>query len=454
MKVCVFIGPTLSLGDARAELDAVYLSPASQGDVYRAACRKPQAIGIIDGFFECVPAVWHKEILWAMSEGIHVFGCSSMGALRAAELADFGMEGVGKVFEAYREARLEDDDEVAVAHAPASGGYRSLSDAMVNIRATLAAAEHAGIIGRAARKKLERIAKGMPYWERSYAAVMKAASGQLRRREKDGLSRWLPIGQVDQKREDALAMLRLMRARLEAGFGRKQVRFSFQYTANWDVACSRAGVLQLDAQGGGGAMLADHLLDELRMEGESYERTRQAALWRFLALEEARRQGMIPGPERVAATGQLFRRTHGLEEPEAFARWLEANHLGREGFQTLMRDEACLERVRELAEGEAAELAADHLRMRGDYARLAKRAREKQRVLESRGMQNPAAADVGVSEEELLRRYFEERLGRPVATDLAQFWGEAGFEDEGSFRRAILREYCYTGLVRSGSGVG
>ena len=88
MSVFVFTGPTLSPEKACAELDAIYLPPVSQGDVYRAALKRPRAIGIIDGYFECVPAVWHKEILWAMTEGIHVYGSASMGALRAVELAD------------------------------------------------------------------------------------------------------------------------------------------------------------------------------------------------------------------------------------------------------------------------------------------------------------------------------------------------------------------------------
>ena len=86
--IVVFTGPTLPADQARAILpDALYLPPVAQGDVYRAAGHQPQAIALIDGFFEHVPAVWHKEILWAMAQGIHVFGSSSMGALRAAELA-------------------------------------------------------------------------------------------------------------------------------------------------------------------------------------------------------------------------------------------------------------------------------------------------------------------------------------------------------------------------------
>ena len=98
VSIVVFVGPTLDRNSASKELDATYLPPASQGDVYLAARARPWAIGIVDGYFQRVPAVWHKEILWALSRGVHVFGAASMGALRAAELAPFGMRGVGKIF--------------------------------------------------------------------------------------------------------------------------------------------------------------------------------------------------------------------------------------------------------------------------------------------------------------------------------------------------------------------
>jgi hypothetical protein len=79
MKVCVFIGPTLAAGDARALCpDVVCLPPVRQGDVYRvAAGLRPDAIGIVDGYFSHVPSVWHKEILCAMTEGIRVYGSAS-----------------------------------------------------------------------------------------------------------------------------------------------------------------------------------------------------------------------------------------------------------------------------------------------------------------------------------------------------------------------------------------
>src|SRR5262249_34690040 len=73
--VFVFTGPTLPVEEGRTILDdAVYLPPASQGDVYRAARERPWGIAIVDGYFGRVPAVWHKEILWALAQGVHVFG--------------------------------------------------------------------------------------------------------------------------------------------------------------------------------------------------------------------------------------------------------------------------------------------------------------------------------------------------------------------------------------------
>ena len=69
MNILVFAGPSLPLSEARQEIDAVFLPPVSEGDIYRATFERPDAIGIIDGYFENVPAVWHKEILYALQQG-------------------------------------------------------------------------------------------------------------------------------------------------------------------------------------------------------------------------------------------------------------------------------------------------------------------------------------------------------------------------------------------------
>src|SRR5262245_18187752 len=195
MSIFVFLGPTLPVTVAREILDATYLPPVSMGEVYALMKRQPKVIAIIDGLFQRVPAVWHKEILFALSQGVRVFGSSSMGALRAAELHTFGMEGVGQVFEAYRDGLFEDDDEVAVIHGPEEFGYRQLSEAMVNIRVGLRQAEIAGAICSATHHALLCAAKRTFYPERSWPSLLErgaalglpeielTALGQMTRRD-------------------------------------------------------------------------------------------------------------------------------------------------------------------------------------------------------------------------------------------------------------------------------
>ncbi len=84
-----------------------------------------------------------------------------MGALRAAELASYGMIGVGEVFSAFHRNELEDDDEVALLHGPAESQYKQLSEAMVNIRASFNAAVLQGILSRIEADRLVGIGKAI-----------------------------------------------------------------------------------------------------------------------------------------------------------------------------------------------------------------------------------------------------------------------------------------------------
>jgi hypothetical protein len=207
----IFLGPSLPVDAARALAPAVFVPPARMGDVYRHVRDGARHVAIIDGYYESVPAVWHKEILWALGSGVRVCGAASMGALRAAELDRYGMVGVGEVYRQYRDGVLEDDDEVALLHAPATGGYAAASTPLVNMRATLDAAVAAGIVDRDAARALVAALKARHYPERDYAAVLTAAdrlddSGILRRR----LAAWLPGGAVDVKRRDAEELIRVM----------------------------------------------------------------------------------------------------------------------------------------------------------------------------------------------------------------------------------------------------
>jgi hypothetical protein len=242
MSVHVFLGPSLPAEDAHKELDATYHPPVAQGDIIRLVRQKPAVIGIIDGYFEGVPSVWHKEILFAMARGVHVVGASSMGALRAAELYQFGMEGIGAVFEAFRDGRLEDDDDVAVIHGPPELGFPPLSEAMVNIRRTLSDALAHDIISEATRQRLEELAKMLAYKDRTFANMMDLAREYgVAKLEVDQFAAWLPNGRVDQKREDALLLLRSLRQRMKTGFKPKDVKYHFEHTTLWERTVRESG---------------------------------------------------------------------------------------------------------------------------------------------------------------------------------------------------------------------
>jgi hypothetical protein len=449
MNVCVFAGPTISPADAGAELEAVYLPPAAEGDVYRAALKRPQAIGIVDGYFQSTPTVRHKEILWAMSRGIHVFGSSSIGALRAAELAVFGMEGVGTIFELYRDGVLEDDDEVAVAHGPPETGFLAGSEAMVNIRQTLRKAELAGIISKELGTVLEKIGKDLFYPDRKYSVLLRCAS-EYRQWEAElaRFQQWLPTGRINQKREDALAMLRVMRRRLGQGLQAKTVSYSFEHTSMWESAWRQSGELRFDANTHPGAVVLEPILDELRLEGDQFKQHRLAALERFLAVREADRLGVKVTDGRRKEAEQAFRRERNLGDVAELERWMNNNGLKRHEFDTLMMDEARARWIQQRFQFAAVSRLADELRLSGDYPRLVARALAKDGLLESLGLKHPCLSSAGLTENQLLNWYFEELLHRPLPDDVISYARELGFASPDAFRRALLKEYLYRRFER------
>ena len=219
MTTVAFLGPSLPQDDARDLTDAILLPPARRGDIVAAiAQHDPETILIVDGYFEQVPSVWHKEILWALEQGRTVAGAASMGALRAAELAQFGMIGVGRIFEAYATGRFdpfddpfEDDDEVAVLHGPAETGYAA-TEAMVDVRASLAAARDAERITTDEMLAIAASAKSLFYKRRTWASVLAAADG-IPADTRETLRNWLKDNRILQKRLDATELLRQSAAR-------------------------------------------------------------------------------------------------------------------------------------------------------------------------------------------------------------------------------------------------
>lgn len=444
MTACVFLGPTLPVTEAREALEAEYLPPVRQGDVYRAVLRyRPRAVGIIDGYFHQVPSVWHKEILWAMAEGVHVFGSASMGALRAAELHPFGMNGVGEVYAAYRQRIIEDDDEVAVVHGPPETGFLAASEAMVNIRRTLAEAKEDGVIADRTRRDLVRIAKALFYPRRSYPEVLeRGAAESLPAGELSALGDWLGHGRVDVKRSDALEMLGAIGELLAADPPPKQVDYSFEHTTMWEAAITDIDSAVSDSAGEEEHSEQEWLLDELRLNSDAHKRLRHAALLRLLVRREADRSRVEVREDELRQFTTDFRLRHDLRFGRDLDRWLAERELDRRTFGKLMEDEVLLSRLSGQARGELERYLVRQLRMDADYGQIAARARAKREALAAGG-ERMRKTDKDIDDLRAMMWYFTQRLGRPVPDDIDAWAARSGFESATAFLRAVLREYRY-----------
>ena len=442
MNAVVFLGPSLSRQDAEAILTADYRPPVRQGDVYRVVQNgQPDAIAIVDGYFQEVPSVWHKEILWALDQGVAVYGAASMGALRAAEMQRYGMRGLGRIFEAFRDGvfppyddeAFEDDDEVAVIHGPAELGYSALSDAMVDLRATFARAAAESVIDEGLRDRLVKAYKGRFYRERSFEALSEvlfslgAAAEQAR-----ALQAWLPTGRVEQKREDAKALL----GHLAAGEPGKEAQwpeqsFVFETTTLWAQFVEAGSGDSSDR-----VSLEERLvLDELRLDPDLYEEVRRVAALRRAAMVGGERRAPSDGERREAL--DRLRRREGLWSRADLEAWARANDLDRAGFDRLIEEEAKIALEVAAAASEIDAYLLDVLRQDGRYEGLARRAREKE--VEEAAM--PPESLRPLAAESLLDWYFDQHLGRDLPRDPQAVSDELGFATFDDFLRALAREY-------------
>ena len=355
MTAYVFLGPSLPVEEASRILEATYLPPVQQGDILRLLRRKPRVIGIVDGYFEIVPAVWHKEILFAIESGAQVFGAASMGALRAAELHPFGMIGVGEIFEWYRDGVLLDDDEVAVSHAPAELNYVPLSDALVDIRDCCIRAVNDGVLPLEAAQDLIRFAKSLPYASRSYAALAE----HLGRTSPDISDAWLTYCRSSGKglkARDATALLNVIR----------QSRGDTHTPQRTSVAVERT-------------VYFEHLRNEIALEavagaacddegiilraGQSLKTLRHSMLLRLLARQAGGTYGWELTVEEVNERAIRFCSQFSLSQPNQRQAWMDAEGISDRDFWTYINDLLLIEKLEHLHSDEIERSLADHLRM-------------------------------------------------------------------------------------------
>lgn len=327
----IFCGPSLEksyIENAIALTGAqiFLLPPARQGDILRILRRKPSIIGLIDGFFFQQPAVHFKEILLALDSGIAVLGAASMGALRAAELSIYGMEGVGEIYRMYADGRVDGDDEVAILHAGPDDNYRTMSEALVNVRANVSRAQQSGILDRHSARAIVKAAQNIHFTERTFDAVfLKLASSSINARYAITLRsfrEFLDKNYIDQKREDSIILVDTLARRLKTistpshGTSVRTPRTSYL------MAFERTYI----GRSYGDADIADYRIWSLKkLLAPGFEAIWRQHSVRCLAIDEARHRG-FRAPSEQTLLG-AFREDRGLVTAQKFNCWLEDNSM-------------------------------------------------------------------------------------------------------------------------------
>lgn len=229
MKTCIFVGPS---GAGLATPPGIdLLPPARLGAVHQAVLAGYRRIAVVDAYFGNVPSVWHKEILFALSTGVDVWGAASTGALRAAELAEYGMRGIGVAYRLFRWGALTDDDELCLLHSDRSSGYKALTMPMINVRFSLRRMRRSGLLSVQAERDLTGSLKSIHFSQRRSDAVNHVF---LEYDQASSVALWRAFREcyVDVKKRDAAALFAILSSRPDSAVPDRP-QWTFPQTLYW-----------------------------------------------------------------------------------------------------------------------------------------------------------------------------------------------------------------------------
>lgn len=450
MTHVVFVGPSLPEREVRRlHPEAVILPPVRQGDIVSVLrAHRPSAIGVIDGVFLSVLSVWHKELLLALDEGVALYGAASMGALRAAECAPFGMVGLGRIYDRFADGTLTRDDEVAVAHATAEFGHRTLSEPLVNLRFNLEDAAAAGVIPAELAAALIAEAAGVYFPDRSWPRLL--ASPLLTDHQRSDLKAHLREHTIDHKAADARLLLRAMASRVtDKGTSPPPAPavapWTLEDTHYLQALVERDRWTPRQGEPISQEAIARHALVTDPRAPELVQR----ALVDLLALVAARHLGLEAEGAELQQARASFMAERGLATEDDLARFWADNDLTEAEGDRLLADRATLDKAVEWLRLTRFKLGVvrpllDAYRRQGEYPARADAAAAAQR-LHGRGADGlpPLVPLPPMGTAEQVARHGRE-TGWPVPKDLLAWSQRHGFQHP----KALLMEIERSRLAR------
>ena len=132
-RTAIFTDSTLRPSQISHLPETKVFPAAVMGDIYKLDDSFKRII-LIDGVFLHHRPVWQRELLYKLNTSTIIYGVSSMGALRAAELRKYGMIGHGWIYDQYSTNCISCDDEVAFLYGVIKDKVIKVTYPMVEIR--------------------------------------------------------------------------------------------------------------------------------------------------------------------------------------------------------------------------------------------------------------------------------------------------------------------------------
>jgi hypothetical protein len=214
-KVKVYAGLSLDEHEVHSVIPNAIFAPAiKRGDTLIDIRHGTHVIVIIDGRFQQSMAVSPTELMDALRCGVRIYGSSSMGAMRAAELEPYGMIGHGKIFEYIKDTAYFRDDYLGQVFT--SGKHKSKSEPYVNFMFSLLDMLEKNEIDQQTYDVLEPMYRALHFSERDLYTLI----DKIREDHPNGEKMLVNIAKKafskhNQKREDGMGLLARVKSDLQ-----------------------------------------------------------------------------------------------------------------------------------------------------------------------------------------------------------------------------------------------
>jgi len=431
-KVLVYSGPSLEPDTIREHLpEAIIMPPAQQGDLISHAMEyEPSHILLVEGLFHQSLSVWHKEIVWALQvpgvEGI--YGAASMGALRAADCANFGMIGCGRIFHWYWEGVTFDESEVANIYTQKrDGSYGAATVALINVRGALNKGLELGMRLEQANE-LFAAARAIHWTERNERALLSSGCAPVLELLKDH----------NQKKIDALELLYTFRdlKKLEGYIQVKEESLSWLFSAQFER--DRAVAV-------GKRMVKLQDLDAfITLHDQEYEQHTQDADNRVLALLLADIYRIGFNEAELNEEWQRWNIRRGLRSLQEHDQWMRDHHLNGKELCRLLGDEVRLRKLRRAlmvrsGPRRRTQRLLDYLKLANQYIYWTRAAARHEELVAAQGGEEVLSFGGVVDVSSLLAQHAK-RAGLTISLNLADYVREMGFGSVRELMVALARD--------------